>query len=583
MISRKVKSLLCPIVAVVVAFSLVACGGSKTADGKTDGTAAQNSTTKAADQTNAPKEVVKLQVLGLTTSSSGDFTGWAADYLREKVGIELELLPCGDQGEQKLQVYMASGELPDIVGFKSYKQVQDAAAANLLVNLDEHMDKLPNAAKNAATALQFVRDQASNGTGKAFTIPSAIGPSNQYVDPNYGIYLRWDLYKKLGMPEIKTVEDYLPILKKMVELEPKNADGQKVYGMSLWKDWDSTDMFLGTQTSPLYGISDHDLLGGYPFAEYNFVTNELKSILDNDSQYVRTLKLYNEAYKMGLMDPDSLTQTFDAARAKFDAGRVLFAQNSWIGSGYSIRTHTDADSPTGFAAVFPADFKGLISGDNPIGNSWCNSIGAATKHLDACLSFIDALYNIDHLMELYDGPKGVMWDLDSNNVPYVTDQGWDIYDNNKELPAGGKSWYDLMNMFGLNISVVNPAFNYPISVQTWPKTEAKKSTKLMDDWTATVGSKNAISLMKDKNTYTEIPLWVSLIPPMDSSLQSEVSQIGDIVKINSWAMVFEKDPAKFDKNLKDMQDKAKTIGIDKIFDYTKKSIKTAQDLASKYK
>ena len=59
---------------------------------------------------------------------------------------------------------------------------------------------------------------------------------------NWGPYLRYDLYKQIGAPEIKTSDDYLGVLQKMQEIYPENENKQKVYGFSLWKDWDNRRM-----------------------------------------------------------------------------------------------------------------------------------------------------------------------------------------------------------------------------------------------------------------------------------------------------------------------------------------------------
>ena len=67
---------------------------------------------------------------------------------------------------------MVSGDLPDVVIFKDdYKYVTNAIEANLLVNLDEHQDALPNAYANAINGIEYFRDNVSLNTGVAYAIP----------------------------------------------------------------------------------------------------------------------------------------------------------------------------------------------------------------------------------------------------------------------------------------------------------------------------------------------------------------------------------------------------------------------------
>ena len=183
--------------------------------------------------------LVQLDVFSSSTaavSAAGvyDDTYWGK-ILKEKINVSLNILPGGDQAQQKLQALMAGGELPDIVIFGNIKDFQNAIRGNMLVNLDDHLDKLPNVKLNASRALQYYRDNVSNDTGKAYGIPSGVGPAELGTETNWGPYIRWDLYKKAGSPVINSFDDYLPLLKSMQELEPKNKDGKNTYGITLWK------------------------------------------------------------------------------------------------------------------------------------------------------------------------------------------------------------------------------------------------------------------------------------------------------------------------------------------------------------
>ena len=46
--------------------------------------------------------------------------------------------------------------------------------------------------------------------------------------------LRWDLYKELGYPEIKTLDDMVDVLGQMKEICPTDDNGKTTYGVSLF-------------------------------------------------------------------------------------------------------------------------------------------------------------------------------------------------------------------------------------------------------------------------------------------------------------------------------------------------------------
>jgi len=589
---RNMRKLLCILLAILMTLSVAACGAAPAAPSASpsasseSAAASETATPEATPATPEPAaEPVTLSVLSLPSNTSGLINNWWAAIVKAKCNVELELQPAGDQGEQKLQALMASGELPDIVVFKNKKQVEDAVKAEMLLNLDDNISKIPNVVKNAGIAMQYYRDSASNGTGKAFAVPNGVGPGEVGEELNWGPFLRWDLYKQLGMPKVATLEDYLPLLKKMQDLEPKNKDGQKVYALQLWGDWDSTQMHQATQPSVLAGIDAGDQFGGaLPFLQVNLGTGETKSVLAPDSEYIRALKFYYQANQMGLVDPDSLTQRFDAALAKVDQGRVLFGWWPWFTGGFNKPENTEAEPFKGFRPVLTEDYKAFWWGENTVGSSWAYGIGAATKNADAALKFMDFMYSTDGLMEMMNGPKGLTWDVNDKGEPFVTDAGWDIIDNQKELPGGGKlgDGGSVMNSAGLSSATINPEFGQPLGGGFWASSQGRNPTKLMKDWQDTTGFKSTTAMLKSTNSFTITPLAMKLVPTITDDMQALTGQIGDVVKTTSWLMVFAKNEAEFDKLYKDMVAKAEGLGIQQVLDWDTAAWKEAQALSAKY-
>ncbi|MBO9608876.1 MAG: extracellular solute-binding protein [Paenibacillaceae bacterium] len=569
--------------ALALLVAVAASGCTKSSSSGTDASpsaSAGASKSPSASAPSAPAKTVNLQVFSMPTNFSGAVTGWWSDVLKEKVGVKLEILPSGDQGEQKLQALMAGGELPDIVVFKTQQQVADAVKANLLVNLDEYIAKLPNAAKNASTALQYYRDTASNGTGKLYAIPNNVGPALIGAELNYGPYLRWDLYKQLGMPEVNKVEDYLPLLKKMQDLEPKNKDGQKTYGFTLWKDWDSIAMLLSGM--PLTGIDSGD--PSLPFLQVNYLNNETKSILAPDSEYIRMLKFYYTANQMGLVDPDSLTQRYESALEKANQGRVLLSWWPWFSGGYNT-AHVNDDPVKGFRPVFSKDMRPFKPGDAPFGETWAIGIGKSTKNLDAALAYVDFNYSFEGNQLLINGPKGVIWDLDSKGQQYVTDQGWDILTNNKDMPGGGKlvdAYSAVRSSGGLSAATIDPTYKQPIHYGIWPSTLQHNPNKLDQDWQKTTGYKTTVAMLEDKKLTSSNSLASKLIPTMSDDMTTLKNKIGDVVKTDSWLAVFAKNDAEFQKIVDDMRKKAEGLGLQKLLDLGNANWKTALENAKKY-
>lgn len=87
----------------MVASMLSACGDSGTSN-PTGAQSVPTDTTAATESaaSDSSGDVVRLQILDMPANQSGVVTGWFMDYIKDQVGVELDFLPTGDQGEQKL-------------------------------------------------------------------------------------------------------------------------------------------------------------------------------------------------------------------------------------------------------------------------------------------------------------------------------------------------------------------------------------------------------------------------------------------------------------------------------------------------
>lgn len=115
------------------------------------------------------------------------------------------------------------------------------------------------------------------------------------TDCNSGVYLRWDLYKQLGCPELKTVEDMLDVLKQMQDLCPESDSGKKTYAFSLFKDWDDNAMKQGAWLPSLYG---YRFMGDAVYSADDSLPPQ--SLVDDNSVYIRNLRLFLRQTRWGL-------------------------------------------------------------------------------------------------------------------------------------------------------------------------------------------------------------------------------------------------------------------------------------------
>ena len=70
--------------------------------------------------------------------------------------------------------------------------------------------------------------------------------------------MRWDLYEKIGMPEIESPEDLLHVLKRMQEVEPTSESGMPTYGFAYGPIWDGNMVMYVKAFAALFGYDEGD-------------------------------------------------------------------------------------------------------------------------------------------------------------------------------------------------------------------------------------------------------------------------------------------------------------------------------------
>lgn len=559
----------------LMALSFVACqpAAQPSGSGAGDSTGVESGTDTATD---TPKDIVTLTGFGMvgTGQLSLDKAQWYNKYLRENLGVELQFREtAGANLEEILQSLLASGELPDILSLGMSSDANNAAEAGLLLSLDANKDKLPNIFGNAQLnpMIEFCRANVSGGKNELFALQGDVG---EQLTVNVQPHLRWDLYKKAGSPEINTLEDYLPALKAMMEIEPESPSGYKNYGISIFAAWDSTNMqfsgylanMLGVDAEILNKMVEHPADG----------TGEVTSILDDNSATKRILKFFFDANQMGVLDPDSATQTWETAYDKWQDGAAFFSPWGWAVGGFNTVENTAGEDPKGYAPVIAKDAKLIVSPDQYVGaTSRTMAIGAATKHPDEALKFLDWYFSYEGEDVVINLPENVLWEKGEDGMRRISDAGWDILDNDKEVPDGGKPGdaLNVTSVYAFTTFTENPATNGQyLSHSEWPSTYEHRmaSNKIMQDWSAqNGGALNVYDSIRSSGQMTKAHPGISFIPPMPAEIDAIMKEVGSVVTTNMWKMVYAKDEAEFEALWEDMKTKADGLGMETLQDWVK--------------
>lgn len=554
---------------------LGACSGKDDKEGT-------KSSSKNADGTY--EEAITIDVFDGLANYMGVQEGWFAKIVKDKFNMELNIIApnVAGNGDTLFQTRTAAGNLGDLVIVDTGEQLNDLVEGGLLYDVSDlykDMKYVPN--------YDIATKELNKDFEGTFALPTGVSSQSpetpsEGLDLNFGAYIRWDLYKDLGYPDINTMEDLLPVIADMQKAESQTPSGKKVYGFSLFKDWDGNMMGAGKQLVTLQGYDER----GFVIAKAD--GSDYQSILDTNSEYIRALKFYYEANQLGLVDPESTTQNYDTLFAKFKDGQVLFSWWPWLGQS-AYNTTTNLNEGRGFMLAPIKDQKIFSYGAPVYGNKQFLGIGANAKDPERIAAFIDWLFSPEGVLANSaqtagsSGPEGLTWEMNADGLPELTEFGIKaLVDGAATMPEeyGGGDYVD--GASALNVSTVlpidtNPDTGFPYNFNLWETYQNSDKNPIKDDWREKMGADTTLEYL-EKNDQISVAPGASAVSPEDSSEISTLrNQAKDIIVQYSWQMVFAKNDAEFDKLLKEMQDTAIGLGYDKVLEFDMEQAKIQND------
>lgn len=582
--NKMLKKLWASLLASAMVISMAACGAedepAQTGGGSTsqDGSAvsAENGTTGDND---APKEIARLSLYPADANiSSGVIGGYKGNIFAEH-GIELEVWAYSDE---KTNAILASGELPDIM-YVSKDNLDVMIEEGMLLNLEEYLDRMPHVADNEVkqTALNYVREFRSAGTGELYALPLAVGDNttksawSDSTERN-ALKLRWDIYEEIGAPEINNFDDLIDVMEQMMEAHPTDEEGNPFYGTVLNNGSDTTHWACMTMWYRWQGYEEYQL----PYLlETNMVDGTYSSILEENSMYYQGLKWYNKVYRRGLMDPDSINNDRATQKAKVDSGYAMVPSGYLPGWATLYYEYLMPDTKVYY------NYQGAYGDANKV-----IAISAETQNVDACLELLDMWCDADTVFEIVNGPNGDFWYTDENgnafptedNIAYIKENG---VGGERTYPSTGEDATLWNTTFCVNTgeatSFGDGQGGYRDGrISSWSEIqEITVNNETFDKWQATTGYSNWKEWLAAENAYVASSAADNIrnfCSQPDDSLQLTIDAIKDKVVNASWQMVYAESDEEFEKIWNQMLADCEGLGAENVIEWRLADIENAK-------
>jgi hypothetical protein len=258
---------------------------------------------------------------------------------------------------------------------------------------------------------------------------------------------------------------------------------------------------------------------------------------------------------------------------------VIFQHWDWFGQ---FNTQANKDAGIGFMPVPRKDQKSVISATMPTGQNWVIGIPANTKNLDAVLKFLNWYVSWDGHDLMSNGPRGLIWDVGSDGLRYITDAGWTILAENSEKHVFGSPGGFLGLILGGGM--VKPSTNQALDYSSWKSTILHNNNNTLNNtWVADHNGQMPNNWMVSQGMTVQGLAATRMMPALPTDLENIMTQIGDVVKTNSWRAIFARNEAEFDALWQDAQTKAAGLGMQRLLDWTIQAWEQAKAAEAKYK
>ena len=518
------------------------------------------------------KELLTIDIYDAAANYHGIQKGWFGKVVKDKFNLELNIIAPQVAGQELFATRAEEGNLGDIVVVDK-KDFSDLLQAGLVRDISDKIVGCENIMK-FKTQIDVYNKGLTGEEGKYYGIPSEMtdtSPTDLTDDVIYSSpMLRWDLYKQIGMPEIKDLDGLLDALAKIHEIHPKNDDGDPAYPFTLWADWDGNDNMIGianvVQLTTWYGekIKQSAILKP---------DNTFSPIYDRANAYYKITKWLNKAYQMGLVDPESGEQDWNSVMNKLQTGRADLMWYSWE-VGFWNSTDRLADG-TAFIFIPVADQLYYADADRYYGSDRMFGIGSKVEgeKYDRIMEFLDWYASPEGLTLQHAGIEGLNYTVgeDGKFIPFHDDAlmaNLPVPDEyvGEDGVVGYNDGNNAINQWIGSSICMNPNTEERYAMKFWKSYKDMTMTEMKKEWQEHFGAEDAVDYMKKNNQLLASPS-VDFTPASDEGdIAAMRVDVNKTLCTYTWQLIFAENDDDFEALWDAMVEKMDGFGYKELYE-----------------
>ncbi len=520
-------------------------------------------------------KTITLTVFSELANYSGEQMGWSAKILKDKFNVVINIIP---EQDGVYETRMESGDLGDIVVWGGDgENYTKAVTAGLLYdwNEDDLLEEYgPYIAEHMTYALEKNSELTMTITDGESDAVYGFGhnvatSSEDHESFFYTWDLRWDLYKEIGYPTVDTLDDMVDMFLAMKAVCPTDDNGNETYAVSLWPDWDGNMvMYVKALGTAYYGYDELAL------GLYDSDTGTFHDALEEGGPYLTCLKFFNKLYQNGLLDPDSMTQTYDNMIEKVQNGGTFWSIFNYSGSaGYNTEAHLAENKM--MLSMAPTEAHPIAYGMNVAGGNRIWSIGANTEYPELCMEIINWLCTPEGYMTYNYGPEDLCWYYGDDGYTYFTDFG-KTCSMDRTTPMdeewGGSTFNDgCLQINNTTWSIDATNLDSPVGerydYQFWKSEQTDASCDIEQDWRDYTGATSVEEYMENTD-YVVAPATTFVQASQDDDFKTTWNAVTDVITTYSWKAIYAETDAEYESTVQEMIRQADSYGYDECVEWS---------------
>ncbi|MBY3618731.1 extracellular solute-binding protein [Acinetobacter sp. CUI P1] len=417
---NKWKALMLPLVA--TAMLVTGCNGGNNNSASPGAEAPGGDATAATAEVKQEHTFTALLDNNATFPYSKDWPVWG--WIKDNTGVTLEVQTPSGKLAEALNLAVASNALPDLMYMPNRKESNKFGQQGALVDLMEHMDKLPNL---TAWMKQYPDEAkaALSADGKMYMFPNqGFGETNRMI----WMY-RQDIFEKEGIQAPATYEELHTALKTLKAKYPDSYPLSIRYGQI--PDEMNTNMTVN------YGTGE----GAY----YDFDSKEWRYGPTEDS-YREMIGMWKQFYDEGLIPPDFLSLQTKQWQDMVSTGKS-FVTVDYISRVDFFNNAMRKENPE-FSMQFMAPPAGLAGGKqlNPYFHYMEGglTVASTSKNIEDIMTYMDFFYSEEGRTLSSWGVEGETYVKEGNAIKFKP-EFTDVIEMRKQTglqTSGTYTWID---------------------------------------------------------------------------------------------------------------------------------------------